>query len=64
LEKKFKPKRGNCKKCTVNCRRKRFVIVFLAEHYSGCLMKDDELKGTCATNGKEERGIQDFGLEA
>jgi len=27
-------------------------------------MKDDEMKGECATNGKEERGIQDFGLEA
>jgi len=27
-------------------------------------MKDDEMKGERATNGKEERGIQDFGLEA
>jgi hypothetical protein len=27
-------------------------------------MKDDEMKGECATNGKEEKGIQSFGLEA
>ena len=38
--------------------------MFLAEHYSGDQMKDDEMKGECATNGKEGRGIHDFGLEA
>jgi len=27
-------------------------------------MQEDELKEECATNGKEERGRQDFGLEA
>lgn len=64
LEKKFEPKTGTCKKGTVNCIRRRFVIVFLAEHYSGDQKKDDEMKEECATNGKEERGIQGFGLEA
>jgi hypothetical protein len=63
LEKKFEPKRGNRKKGTVNCRRRRFVNILLAEYYSGDQMKDDEMKGECAMNGKEERGIQDFGLE-
>jgi hypothetical protein len=44
MEKKFEPQRVNCKKGTVNCRRRRFVIVFLAEHYSGDQMKDDEMR--------------------
>lgn len=63
LEKKFEPKTGTCTNGTVNCRRRRFVIVFLAEHYSGDQM-DDKMKGEYATNGRGGRGIQDFGLEA
>jgi hypothetical protein len=64
LEKKFEPKTGTCKKGTVNCRRRRFVIVFLAEHYSGYQM-DDKMKGEmCNEWNRRERGIQDFGLEA